>query len=145
MYRVYLRTFDQQVREKTNTPNQQAALDAFTEMVNRTDLDGKKLAAVITYNNQQLAFHRFDLHPGDMDYWRGRIEEINLSNTLNTHGGPGRGQGLKAADGATGLKRVNISINTEHMAILRDFGDGKLSLGIRRAADAIAKHHLITK
>ena len=63
----------------------------------------------------------------------------------NTHGGPGRGQGLKAADGATGLKRINITINQEHMAILRDFGDGKLSLGIRRAADLIAKNHLITK
>lgn len=61
------------------------------------------------------------------------------------HGGAGRGQGLKAADGATGLKRINITINQEHMAILRDFGDGDLSLGIRRAADLIAKHHLITK
>ena len=61
------------------------------------------------------------------------------------HGGPGRGQGLKAADGATGLKRVNITINPERTDILRKFGDGDLSLGIRRAADAIAKHHLITK
>ena len=52
---------------------------------------------------------------------------------------------VNAADGATGLKRINITINQEHMAILRDFGDGKLSLGIRRAADLIEKHHLITK
>lgn len=51
-----------------------------------------------------------------------------------THGGPGRGQGVKAADGATGLKRRNISIDDASADTLRQFGDGDLSLGIRRAA-----------
>lgn len=51
-----------------------------------------------------------------------------------SHGGPGRGQGLKAADGATGLKRTNITIDDDSKDILRAFGDGDLSLGIRRAA-----------
>lgn len=51
-----------------------------------------------------------------------------------THGGPGRGQGLKAADGATGLKRVNVSLDEASIDALRKFGDGELSLGIRRAA-----------
>jgi len=73
-----------------------------------------------------------------------KVEAV-LAQVRTGHGGPGRGQGLKAADGATGLKRINITINQEHIDILRDFGDGKLSLGIRRAADAIVKHHLITK
>lgn len=50
------------------------------------------------------------------------------------HGGPGRGQGLKAVDGATGLKRRNISIDDASADALRQFGDGDLSLGIRRAA-----------
>lgn len=53
------------------------------------------------------------------------------------HGGPGRGQGLKAADGATGLKRRNISIDDASADTLRQFGDGDLSLGIRRAATHI--------
>lgn len=52
----------------------------------------------------------------------------------STHGGAGRGQGLKAADGATGLKRRNISIDDASADILRTYGDGDLSLGIRRAA-----------
>lgn len=52
----------------------------------------------------------------------------------NTHGGPGRGQGVKAADGATNLKRTNISIDPDSADTLRAFGDGDLSLGIRRAA-----------
>jgi len=51
-----------------------------------------------------------------------------------SHGGAGRGQGLKAADGATGLKRTNISIDPASADTLRAFGDGDLSLGIRRAA-----------
>lgn len=52
-----------------------------------------------------------------------------------SHGGPGRGQGLKAADGAIGLERKNITIDPARAEILRAFGDGDLSLGIRRAAD----------
>lgn len=51
-----------------------------------------------------------------------------------SHGGPGRGQGLKAVDGATGLERKNISIDPASAETLRAFGDGDLSLGIRRAA-----------
>lgn len=50
------------------------------------------------------------------------------------HGGPGRGQGAKAVDGATGIKRRNISIDDASADTLRQFGDGDLSLGIRRAA-----------
>lgn len=57
-----------------------------------------------------------------------------LAEARATHGGPGRGQGLKAADGATGLKRTNITIDYDSKAILRSYGDGDLSLGIRRAA-----------
>ena len=51
-----------------------------------------------------------------------------------SHGGPGRGQGAKAADGATGLERKNITIDPASAETLRAFGDGDLSLGIRRAA-----------
>lgn len=57
-----------------------------------------------------------------------------LAEVRTGAGGPGRGQGLKAADGATGLKRTNISIDQASADILRSFGDGDLSLGIRRAA-----------
>lgn len=57
-----------------------------------------------------------------------------LAEVRTGQGGPGRGQGVKAADGATGLKRRNISIDDASADILRKFGDGDLSLGIRRAA-----------
>lgn len=51
-----------------------------------------------------------------------------------SHGGPGRGQGIKAADGAINLKRVNVSLDDASIDALRHLGDGRLSLGIRRAA-----------
>lgn len=78
MYRVYLRDFNGRVdmESKTNTHNPDAALDAFAALVNRTDLDGQKLAVALTYKNGQIAFHRFDRPPGDVDYWRDRLNEI---------------------------------------------------------------------
>lgn len=60
-----------------------------------------------------------------------------LAEVRTGQGGPGRGQGLKASDGATGLKRTNITIDQESADILRTIGDGDLSLGIRRAAAKI--------
>lgn len=140
MYRIYLRSTEtQSVSEKTNTADPAAAISAFTTLVNRTNLDGQKIMAVLNKDGSPIAHHRFDVSIGDEKYWRGRIDEINLSGTLNTHGGPGRGQGLKAADGATNLKRTNISIDPDSADALRAFGDGDLSLGIRRAAAHIKK------
>jgi len=77
-YRVYLRNFQQQVypKAKTVTSSRAAAAAAFAELVNRTDLDGQPLAAALTFNNRQLAFHRFDREPGCADYWRDKLEEI---------------------------------------------------------------------
>ena len=57
-----------------------------------------------------------------------------LAEVRTGQGGPGRGQGIKASDGATGLKRRNISIDDASADTLRQFGDGDLSLGIRCAA-----------
>jgi hypothetical protein len=77
-YRIYLRNFQQQVIDgsKTVTSDANAASAAFATLVNRTDLDGQKLAAAMTHNNRQLAFHRFDRQPGDADYWRDKLDEI---------------------------------------------------------------------
>lgn len=62
-----------------------------------------------------------------------------MSRPKHLRGGAGRGQGLKAVDGATGLKRRNITLDDARRDILRALGDGDLSLGIRRAADCVAK------
>lgn len=129
MYRAYIRTFDGQVSEKTNTQDQAAAALAFADLVSRTELDGQKLAAALTYQNRQLAFHRFDRQPGDADYWRDRLGEIEWPQ----HGGARPGAGAKAGDGATGMRRVNITLDDVSDAIARRLGGGDRSLGIRRA------------
>lgn len=76
VYRAYLRTFDGQVSHKTLTHDPSAADAAFRALVMRTDLDGQKLAAALTGENRQIAYHRFDRAPGDADYWRDRLDAI---------------------------------------------------------------------
>ena len=62
-----------------------------------------------------------------------------LAVALTGRGGAGRGQGVKSADGATGLKRRNISIDDASADVLREYGGGDLSVGIRRAAKRVAE------
>lgn len=96
IYRVYLRDFQGRVPAdmKTNTPSATAAAQAFSAIVNRTDLDGQKWAAVLSYNNGQLAFHRFDRYPGQADYWRDRLAEIEWpAERPVMHGGAREGAG----------------------------------------------------
>lgn len=51
-----------------------------------------------------------------------------------SHGGAGRGQGIRAKDGATALVRKQVSLDDATITTLTALGDGELSLGIRRAA-----------
>lgn len=92
MYRAYIRTFRGEISEKTNTPDRAAAEAAFAELVGRSTLDGQKLAAALTYQNRQIAFHRFDRAPGDADYWRDRLDELDWPQRGRPVGtGEGRG------------------------------------------------------
>lgn len=122
MYRTYLRTYDQQVLKefKTVTNSQIAAVDAFEELINRTDLDGKKIAAVLSYNNQQLAFHRFDKQQGHTDYWRDRIGEIKLPH-------PGKPATLN------GGRAVKVYLDAQSIETADKLGNGNVSEGIRIA------------
>lgn len=79
MYRTYLRTFDQAVISDSMTYSEthQAAAKAFAVLINRTELDGQKYAAMLTYNHGHLACHRFDHPAGHRENWRGRLHEID--------------------------------------------------------------------
>src|SRR5574343_1870465 len=119
MYRVYLRTFDQRVlpESKTNTTNPAAAREAFAELVERTELDGQKLAAVLSYDNRQLAFHRFDREPGRADYWRDRLDEIEW---------PGIGRPVTL----TGGRRVQVYLDAPSLEAAERLGCGNGSGGV---------------
>lgn len=81
IYRVYLRDPQQRVSAKTNTGDKAAALAAFTTLVNRTDLDGTPMLAVLNSNGQPVAHHDFRSRPAGVPpdpakFWRGRTDEI---------------------------------------------------------------------
>lgn len=79
VFRVYLRDDKQRVARdsKTTTPDPAAALVAFRALIERTDLDGQRVAAALTQDGRQLAFHRFDAPAGSPDNWRGRLHELS--------------------------------------------------------------------
>lgn len=122
VFRAYLRNFDGQVSEKTITSNAATAAEAFAALVNRSELDGQKLAAALTYNNRQLAFHRFDRAPDDADYWRDKLDEIEWPS-----GAVGRPAQIE------GGKRVNVYLDDDSLAAAAGLGDGNVSAGIRAA------------
>lgn len=74
MYKVYLKIFNERgfsevVKEsRTTTPSPAAAESAFRELICREDLIGQKAHAVLSLNNRQLMYHRFDRSPGQKDY-----------------------------------------------------------------------------
>lgn len=123
-YRAYIRTFDGKVppETKTITADRTAAEAAFEDLVSRVELDGQKLAAVLSYNNGQLAFHRFDRAPGDADYWRDKMSEIPWPS-----GQVGRPTEME------GGRRVNVYLDADSLEAAARLGRGNVSEGIRIA------------
>ncbi|MGA8054070.1 MAG: hypothetical protein WCA12_09465 [Burkholderiales bacterium] len=59
-FRVYLRWPGQRVSDKTVTENRTVAELAYRELLARADLVGKSVAAALTKDGKQLAYHQFD-------------------------------------------------------------------------------------
>ena len=75
-YRIYLRSPDQSVTNKTVTDSKAVAVAAFGELVGRADLQGCKLLAVLNQDGRKIAHHNFQAQPGDSDYWLDRFSEV---------------------------------------------------------------------
>lgn len=69
VFRVYLRWPDQRVSDKTVTHSRYLAWFEYRALCGREDLLGQPVAAAITANGRQLAYHRFD-DPTPDDPWR---------------------------------------------------------------------------
>lgn len=81
MFRIYLRDQNQQVSDKTNTGNARAAIAAFEDLVDRTDLDGQRIMAVITKNGSPIAHHKFNARKDDKTFfWRCRIDQLPITD-----------------------------------------------------------------
>ena len=128
MFRIYLRDYEQRVSEKTNTSDSQAAIAAFSALVNRTDLDGQKVMAVITKNGSPVAHHKFNAREDDREfYWRGRITPLPIY--------PEAGRPAELEGG----KRVQVYLDAESLAIAAKLGNGNVSDGIRKALKQAAE------
>lgn len=74
MYKVYLKVFNRSgnseviPESRTTTPTPEAAEAAFRALISRHDLIGHKAHAVLSLDNRQLMYHRFDRSPGQKDY-----------------------------------------------------------------------------
>lgn len=86
MYRIYLRDADQRVSEKTVTGDLGVATAAFSALVNRGDLDGCKLLAVLNRDGKPVAHHDFRLRPdgSPLDHakwWRERLDKLDAGRS----------------------------------------------------------------
>lgn len=128
MFRIYLRDYEQRVSEKTNTGDPQAAIAAFSALVNRTDLDGQKVMAVITKNGSPIAHHKFNAREDDCAvYWRGRIKQLPIY--------PEAGRPAELEGG----KRVQVYLDAESLFIAAKLGNGNISEGIRKTLKQAAE------
>lgn len=130
MFKIYLRDKSQQVHEKHMTEDRNEAAQFFEEMISRTELDGQLLAAVITYNSQQIAYHRFDRLSDQSHNWRGRVDEIEWPETE-----PARKPGRPRVYGGI---RKNIMISQELWDRAIQIGNGNASAGIQKAVAEFA-------
>ncbi len=78
MYRVYLRWANQRVSEKICTLNPIEAENAFRALLGRRELVGQKVAAVLSLNNRQLEYCRFDYPPDSAQWLKPLDAEIRL-------------------------------------------------------------------
>lgn len=128
VFRIFLRSFGGYILPETNivTVDRAAAEAAFADLVNRTYLDGQNWAAVLSYNDSRIAFHRFDRCPGDADYWRGKLADIRWP--------PGRVGRPRLMEGG---RRFNIYLDSVSLETADKLGGGNISEGIRLALAAL--------
>lgn len=83
IFRVYLRDAHQCVTDKTITGSPEAALAAFRDLTERTDLDGQRILAVLNRDGRPVAHHDFSKPappaPGSVParWWRGRAPNLS--------------------------------------------------------------------
>ena len=72
MYKIYLKYFKEgafrgrTTRKYTHSPIE--AEEIFMEIISREELIGRKAVAVLSFNNRQLVYHRFDRSPGQKHF-----------------------------------------------------------------------------
>lgn len=144
MYSTYLRRPDQQVSDKTRTARRDVAIEAFSALINRADLDGGKMIVVLNCGGASIACHHFDAAPDDpMHYWRGRLSNLVFpaSPMLALNGASASSDRMSTTTDCGPLKRCATNLDETSIALLTALGDGDLSEGIRLAARRCLPSH----
>ena len=76
MYTIYLRDKNQCIYRKSTSADKTEAIRDFETLVNRKELDGCKILAIIKYQDSPLAFHRFDVSADHPNNLRGKVLKI---------------------------------------------------------------------
>lgn len=109
--------------DKTITADTTTANEAYTALVNRTDLDGQKTRSSLDVQQPAGRLSSFDRRPGDADYWRDKLDEIPWPSS----GRVGRQSEME------GGKRDFVYLDAESLATATKLGNGDVSEGIRKA------------
>lgn len=80
-----------------------------------------------------LAERAYVVRDGMMSGWGGVAGGFRVEPLHGTQGGPRPGAGRPSADGAAGMRRVNVTLDALSDAIAKRAGHGDRSVGIRRA------------
>jgi hypothetical protein len=126
MYATYLRAPDQAITDRTLTSDRATALRAFGALLDRTELDGTKMRAVLNFQSIALAHHRFCVEPGNDDHWRGRIDQL-----------PCPAASLLRADSAGG-RSITVFLDNASLALAEKLGRGDAGEGLRRSMKKLA-------
>jgi hypothetical protein len=121
MYSICLRAHDQSITERTSTPDRATALLAFGALLDHGEFDGTGMRAILNHQQIALAHHRFDCVPGDDDYWRGRVDQLEQAMPLNHR------------PNADGGHHLSIYLDAPAMARAVHLGHGDPVEGVRRA------------
>ncbi|MBK4737827.1 hypothetical protein [Noviherbaspirillum pedocola] len=128
-YRIYLRTTDGNIFERTETGARSIAETVFDTFLGREELEGEAISVHLEYLRSALATHRFDSAPGTPDNWQGKLREIPWPASQGQVGRPAELEG-----GA----RHNVYLDAVSIARAKKLGKGNLSEGIRIALSWIS-------
>lgn len=128
-YRIYLKTSDGNIFERTETGSRSIAESVFESFLGREELEGEAISVHLEHLRSALATHRFDAAPGTPDHWQRRVGEIPWPAS---HGQAGRPPELQ------GGARHNVYLDTVSIARAKKLGRGNLSQGIRIALSRVS-------
>ena len=120
MYTIYLRAPDQSITKKTRTSSRSVALSAFATLIEDTEFDGTMMRAILNHQDIAIAHHRFSVAPGNDDFWRGRVDQLEIAEPTVS---------IRETVGG----KITMFLDADLLARAEKLGRGDAAEGVRRA------------